>query len=55
MFSDFSLKSLIHEWDSAKLGPNPFKKIGETSSPIELSFEKEKLRDCPSAQLQVVG
>lgn len=28
MFSDFSLKSLINEWDAAKLGPNPFKKIG---------------------------
>lgn len=38
MFSDFSLKSLIQQWDTAKLGPNPFKKIGETSAPFELSF-----------------
>lgn len=29
MFSDFSLKALIREWDTKyKLGPNPFKKIG---------------------------
>jgi hypothetical protein len=24
MFSDFSLKALIHQWDAKKLGPNPF-------------------------------
>ena len=31
MFSDFSLKSLIKTWKADVLGPNPFKKIGETS------------------------
>ncbi len=34
MFSDFSLKALINQWDESKLGPNPFKKVGETSSPF---------------------
>jgi hypothetical protein len=38
MFSDFSLKALINEWDSHKLGPNPFKKVGETSAAFELKF-----------------
>lgn len=28
MFSDFSLKTLINQWDSHRLGPNPFKKVG---------------------------
>jgi len=30
MFSDFSLKALIKEWDSALLGSNPFEQIGQT-------------------------
>lgn len=55
MFSDFSLKALIKDWDNHLLGPNPFKKIGETSSEFELCFKSEDLRDCPSAQLQIVG
>lgn len=55
MFSDFSLKALISQWDAKKLGPNPFKKLTETSSPFELSFDNNRLRDCPSAQLQLVG
>jgi hypothetical protein len=28
MFSDFSLKALIKQWDSNILGPNPFVKVG---------------------------
>jgi hypothetical protein len=28
MFSDFSLKALIKEWDANLLGKNPFVKIG---------------------------
>lgn len=28
MFSDFSLKALIKNWQINNLGPNPFKKIG---------------------------
>jgi hypothetical protein len=27
MFSDFSLKALIAEWDENLMGPNPFVKI----------------------------
>ena len=34
MFSDFSLKALISQWDHNQLGPNPFKKVDETSSPF---------------------
>lgn len=29
MFSDFSLKALIAQWDSNILGPNPFAKVSE--------------------------
>jgi hypothetical protein len=43
MFSDYSLKALINQWDSHLLGPNPFKKVGETSSPIDLFFDKNVL------------
>ena len=28
MFSDFSLKALIGDWDDGYLGPNPFLKVG---------------------------
>ena len=28
MFSDFSLKALINEWNPDMLGPNPFRNIG---------------------------
>lgn len=27
MFSDFSLKALIHDWDQHSLGPNPFQQV----------------------------
>ena len=55
MFSDFSLKALIATWDQKKLGPNPFRQISETSSPVELKFKAGELKECPSAQLQIVG
>ena len=55
MFSDFSLKALINQWDESILGPNPFKKVGETSSTAELRFKSGELKECPSAQLQTVG
>lgn len=29
MFSDFSLKALISQWDQKLLGPNPFKKVAQ--------------------------
>lgn len=28
MFSDFSLKALVKDWDQTLLGPNPFEKTG---------------------------
>lgn len=34
MFSDFSLKALINNWNSKLLGPNPFKKIEETGQVV---------------------
>lgn len=55
MFSDFSLKALIKNWDSKLLGPNPFVKTGQTSSAFELRFKADELKQCPSAQLQIVG
>jgi hypothetical protein len=55
MFSDFSLKALINEWDGRVLGPNPFKKVGETSTTIRMKFDREKLLNCPSTQLQTVA
>ena len=55
MFSDFTLKSLISTWDKETLGPNPFKKVRTTGEPIDLAFDNEELKRCPSAQLQVVG
>jgi len=56
MFSDFSLKALIRQWDEKKLGPNPFRKMpNEFSETLCLKFQPETLRDSPSAQLQSVG
>ncbi len=55
MFSDFSLKSLIADWDTTLLGPNPFHHIGACEDHIELAFDVEKLQDCGSAQLQNVA
>jgi hypothetical protein len=55
MFSDFSLKALINQWDGHILGPNPFKKVGEISDSFEIRFNATDLKECPSAQLQIVG
>lgn len=55
MFSDFSLKALIREWDSKILGPNPYQNIGETSTAITLKFDKNALIRSPSSQLQAVA
>lgn len=38
MFSDFSLKALIAEWDAAALGKNPFEFTGETQGEAVLKF-----------------
>ena len=55
MFSDFSLKALIAQWDEKLLGTNPFVKIGETAGDVQLFFKAAALKECPSAQLQIVG
>lgn len=56
MFSDFSLKALIAQWDEKALGPNPFKKMAsEFSETVVLKFEPATLKESPSAQLQSVG
>lgn len=55
MFSDFSLKALIAQWDSKVFGPNPFAKVSEYGGNFTIEFEAQKLKDCPSAQLQIIG
>lgn len=55
MFSDFSLKALINQWNSELLGPNPFVQVGQTSTAIELKFNKDRLLRSPSSQLQAVA
>lgn len=55
MFSDFSLKGLISQWDSALLGPNPFHHIGKCEDHIQLAFDCKDLRNCASAQLRNLG
>lgn len=56
MFSDFSLKALVNEWkEKYELGPNPFVKTGEFSNVFEIRFNSSQLKECPSAQLQIIG
>ena len=55
IFGDFSLKALIADWDASLLGPLPFEQVGETSGTVRLRFDRERLMQCPSAQLQCVG
>lgn len=55
MFSDFSLKALVAKWDSKILGPNPFRQVNTYGGNFTLSFDCSQLRDCPSAQLQIIG
>ncbi len=55
MFSDFSLKALIKEWDSNVLGVNPFVQVGETSTSIQLRFNKNQLLRSSSTQLQAAA
>ena len=56
MFSDFSLKALIHEWkESYGLGPNPFVKFSKYSGKFVLRYDPNELISSPSAQLKTVG
>jgi hypothetical protein len=56
MCSDFSLKSLIHEWSEEQLGPNPFLQVGSCNHQFCLEFIPSELQgeEVPQ-QLQVVG
>jgi len=56
MCSDFSLKSLIHEWSEEALGPNPFLQVGSCDQEFCLEFVPSELQheEVPQ-QLQVVG
>jgi len=56
MCSDFSLKSLIHEWSEEHLGPNPFLQVGTCDQRFCLEFVAAELQgeEVPQ-QLQVVG
>jgi hypothetical protein len=56
MFSDFSLKALVNQWkDKYELGPNPFVQTQEHTGDFEVRFNSAVLKECPSAQLQMVG
>ena len=55
MFSDFSLKALINDWDQSVLGKNPFKRTGEITGTTTLKFRPSVLKECPSSQLQLLG
>eukprot|EP00971_Amphidinium_carterae_P083389 1650362-Amphidinium_carterae.1 len=56
MCSDFSLKSMIHEWSPECLGPNPFEVVGSCDAQFVLEFVPQDLQneEVPQ-QLQVVG
>lgn len=56
MFADFSLKSLIADWNSGILGPNPFQEVGTCKGKMVLAFDSNQLLDSDScAQLQALG
>jgi hypothetical protein len=55
IFGDFSLKALIKDWDASLLGPLPFEQVGETGGTVRLRFDRQRLMQSPSAQLQCVG
>lgn len=55
MFGDFSLKALIHDWDAALLGPNPFQSLSTCNFSMSLAFDSQQLLACPSGQLQSLG
>jgi len=55
MCSDFAVKSLINDWNEQLLGPKVFTNLGECSDAIALRFKSTDLKNCPSAQLNIVG
>lgn len=55
MFSDWSLKALIKNWDEKSLGLNPFIHVKDYSGSLKLGFDKKKLLTCPSTQLHILA
>ncbi len=56
MFSDFSLKALVNQWNEKYgLGPNPFVQTYEHTGDFTINFNPGELKECPSAQLQIIG
>eukprot|EP00924_Labyrinthula_sp_SR-Ha-C_P011339 augustus_masked-scaffold_36-processed-gene-1.10-mRNA-1 protein AED:1.00 eAED:1.00 QI:0/0/0/0/1/1/3/0/1094 len=62
LFSDFSLSALICAWEETQepallrsLGRCPFTLVAEFSESFKLVFDCQTLKECPSAQLQLVG
>ena len=52
---DFSLKSLICDWNVELLGKKPFYITGSTSGMLTLLFDRETLNNSSSEQLKLVG
>lgn len=55
MLSDFSVKAFVNDWDEKILGPKCLLNIGTVDHQIKLRFKPDILKECPSAQLRVVG
>jgi len=55
MFSDFSLKALINDWDESLLGPKAFIATGSFRDNFTLRFDPKSLKQCTLGQLQTVG
>lgn len=55
LFSDFSLKALIHAWKPEFWGPIPFVNMGCCSGYVKIRFDPKVLQQCPLGQLRAVG
>ena len=56
MFSDWSLKWFIRNWDEGVLGANPFIHVGDfPGGTVKLGFDKQRLLASPSTQLHLLA
>jgi hypothetical protein len=55
MFSDYSLRAAITDWDAELLGPLPIEALGSCSEKFTLRFDPKTLTECTSTQLNTVG
>lgn len=55
MISDYAVRALIKNWDETLLGPNPFYEKGGCNFQMSIKFKPDKLKQCKSVQLQMVG